>query len=1227
MRATRNLAAIPLLFLGGLLAGPAWSLQSEASEQAPPRESVRPTLPSEWTDDLQWRAIGPANMGGRIVSIAVVESDPSTWWAATASGGLLKTTNNGITLEHQFDHESVVSIGDVQVSQSNPDIVWVGTGEANPRNSVSWGNGVYKSTDGGETWKHMGLEESFQIGRMAIHPTDPDTVYVGALGRLWGPNSQRGLFKTTDGGKNWERILDLGDETGVIDVQMDPSNPDNLLVASYERQRDGFDTNDPAKKLGEGSALYRTTDGGANFTQVTEGLPTVTLGRIGLDYYQKDPNVVFAVVESEKIAQEHENAPFMGIRGEDADVGCRITAVTEDTAADEAGLEVDDIVISMNGEQLASYDDFLERIRDHVAGDVVTLDVSRERSPMKIEVTLGKREPAENGQPRTPYSSGLGGQSENIQDRQGPNGHDFGGLYRSDDGGTTWKRINSVNPRPMYYSQVRVDPSDDQHLYVLGTSLYRSKDGGETFTADGGRGIHVDNHALWVDPNDGEHMILGCDGGIHVTYDRMDSWDHLNHVAIGQFYHVDIDQERNYRVYGGLQDNGSWGGPNLVRDNSGPINSDWFRVGGGDGFTCRIDANDPNLIYYTSQNGGMGRRHLVTGEFGSNRPRGERGTSYRFNWDTPFMLSSHNSRIFYAAGNYVWRSLDRGNGMKRISPEITTGDRGAATAFGESPIDSDVLYVGTDDGAVWMTRDGGTNWIDLRAIGVDAEAEPTPEPAPEGDPAEAEMVAELLEEVATELVSAPVVQDADNSTPADAVSGTWNARTVGDDEGEFSFDLVLGKKNAVTGSLTSEFGEGEVTEGVWNADKKELTFRFDMEQTSAEFSGTVDGNSMEGEISLGGGVFKIEFNAERGSESAASQESAARDEGAEVIELDTQDPDTAGPVERRRPGGSRGDRDEEEGPKGPSMSDLVAEPRFVTALWPSKFEAGRVYCTLDGHRSDDDEPYVLVSEDYGQSWASIRGNLPTSAGSTLDIVEDPFNRDLLWLGCEFSAWVSIDRGESWTRLKGDFPTVAVHDFAIHPTSGEVVLATHGRSIWIVDATPLRQFTEDTIDADAHLYAPNDVVRWRSLPSAGSSGNRRFVGQNPSQAAHIFFSLDKRARDISLRITDMAGETLREFEIEGDKGLHHVSWDLRRVRQATEAGQPRRRGRSGTVGAGTYRVVLEAGDESFSQDFEVILDPNYHDGQWLTFEEEFEAFEAELHGEEDDGGEQDRDTDF
>jgi photosystem II stability/assembly factor-like uncharacterized protein len=908
-------------------------------------------LSADYVKGLVWRSVGPANMGGRITAASVYEADPRCFYVATASGGLLKTTDGGTTFEHQFDRESTVSIGDVCVAPSNKDIVWVGTGEANPRNSVSYGNGVYKSTDGGRTWKHMGLAKNFQIGKIVIHPKDPDVVYVGALGRLYGSNPERGLFKTTDGGRTWRRILYRDDRTGVIDIAMHPTDPDTLLVALWERRRDGFDiyfagdmpapyhVDDPVVRFGPSAGLYKTTDGGRSFTRMTRGLPTSQLGRIGLDWYRKDPKVVYAVVDCENIGArgplgKQKDPIFVGFGGEDTADGVRVTAVAPGSPASKAGLMTDDLLLALDKQPLKSLKALAAEIARRAAGEKAVFTVKRKEDTLDVVLTLTPRPSVGRGGASRPYERFWGGQQGNIQDKQGPDGHEYGGIYRSDDAGETWRRVNSLNPRPFYFSVIRIDPADDQNVFVLGIAQHRSKNGGRTFSADLGRGVHPDCHALWIDPKDSEHMLIGSDGGAYLSHDGGKRWSHLNTVAIGQYYHVAVSTKKPYWLYGGLQDNGSWGVPSVGLKAPGPTNRDAVMINGGDGFVCRVDPSDPDLVYSEGEQGHIIRRHLRTGAAAVIRPRPVRGKPYHFNWNTPFILSHHNPTVFYVAGNYVFRSLRRGEDLEMISPEITLSKRGSATALSESPRNCGVLWVGTDDGGLWVTRNGGESWV----------------------------------EVSSRL---------------------------------------------------------------------------------------------------------------------------------------------------RLPG-----------------------PRWVASIEASRFAEGRCYVCLDAHRSDDDRPYVFVTEDFGQTWTPLSATLP-AFGSTRCLREDLVNPDLLYCGTEFGVFASIDRGARWTKINNNLPTVAIHEIAVHPTAGEVAVATHGRSLWILDVTALRQTTPASLAKKAHLYQPSPAILWQLRVS--DDPKVRFVGTNPPPGVPICYTLGQKAGKVTVRVFDAGGRPVGSMIGPTRPGLHRVLW--------------------------------------------------------------------------------------
>ena len=556
---------------------------------------------------LQWRSVGPAVMGGRTVDIDVVEKEPWIIYAAIGPSGVWKSVNNGISWKPVFYKENTVSVGDIAISQSHPNIVWIGTGEATCRNSVTIGDGVYKSTDSGKTWTNMGLAETRHISRIVVNPGDPNIAYVAAMGHLWGSNEERGLYKTTDGGKTWQKILYVDENTGFADLAMDPSDSLTLFAAAYEYRRLPYHY----ASGGPGSGLYKTTDGGETWKKLSKDLPEGIMGRIGIDVSRSKPNVIYALIE-------HEDA----------------------------------------------------------------------------------------------------------------------GIWRSEDLGESWTRTcdnetyERVNFRPFYYSQIRVDPSDDKVVYVFSGGSYVSKDKGEKFRAISA-GTHPDHHALWIDPNNPLHLIDGNDGGIDITYDGGKTWRGIEHMALAEVYQVGYDMRSPYYVYCGLQDNGVWGGPSAKFDSQGIINADWFLVGYGDGFYAQVDPNDHNVIYANSQMNGLYRYDMRIKKSLTIRPIAPvEEPPYLFNWNSPIHISPHDSKIVYTGGNYLFKTTDGGHSWEIISPDLSTNDpekqkdsggpitqdnTGAEIhctimTIAESPVKAGVLWCGTDDGNVQVTQDVGKTW-------------------------------------------------------------------------------------------------------------------------------------------------------------------------------------------------------------------------------------------------------------------------------------------------------------------------------------------------------------------------------------------------------------------------------------------------------------------------------------------------------------------------------------
>jgi len=573
---------------------------------------------SAMLSEFAWRPIGPAVTSGRVVDLAVAEGPEGRigtqlgklLYAASASGGVWKSVNAGTTWEPIFDKQSTSSIGDIAISPSNPEVIWVGTGEANNQRSSSWGDGVYKSENGGKTWEHMGLRTSQHIGRIVVHPSNSNIVFVAAQGPLWASGGERGLYKTVDGGKSWKAVLTISPHTGVTDVVMDPADPSIMYAAAFQRQRKAYSF------VGGGpeSGIYKSTDGGDTWRRVTEGLPNRDIGRIGLAVSPSQPRTVYATLE---------------------------TNTTE--------------------------------------------------------------------------------------------------VYRSDDYGASWTKKGTYSQFPWYMAQIRVDPRNPDRLYELGVPLFVSEDGGATNRAIG-QSAHVDYHAMWIDPADPDHFIVGNDGGVYITHDRGQTMDFVTNLPIAQYYAIDLDNRQPfYYVYGGLQDNNSWAGPSQTRNRQGITNSDWYVTVGGDGFYSAVDPTDPNTVYAESQNGGIIRYDVKTGEQKSIQPQAKFGeVNLRYNWSVPIVISPHDHNTVYFGSQYLYRSTNRGDAWQQLGGDMTraldwkklplmgktwpdnavarhagTADFGNISTIDESPLRQGLLYVGTDDGLIHVTRDGGVTWTKI----------------------------------------------------------------------------------------------------------------------------------------------------------------------------------------------------------------------------------------------------------------------------------------------------------------------------------------------------------------------------------------------------------------------------------------------------------------------------------------------------------------------------------
>lgn len=828
--------------------------------------------------NLHWRSIGPANPGGRITVVTGIPGDPNVFYVGGAAGGLAKTVNGGVTFTQLFDNQDVASIGDVEVADSNHNVVWVGTGEGDPRNSTSFGNGVYRSADGGQSWTHVGLEDTERIKRIAVDPQDPDIAFVCALGHAWGPNEERGVFKTTDGGKNWKKVLYLNQDTGCSDIAMDPTNSNELYAGMYTFRRKPY-------RFDSGSgetALYKTTDAGATWHKLTNGLPTEPMDRPGIAIALSNPNIVYLITET-----KHQ-----------------------------------------------------------------------------------------------------------------------GTLFRSEDRGASWTKVSDstqITFRPFYYDDIRVDPSNPNHIWALASQIQVSSDGGRSFAITSA-GMHGDQQAMWIDPKNPKRILSGCDGGFQVSYDGGVNWEVINNVAFTQFYHVSFDNQEPYNVCGGLQDNGVWCGPSMVTSREGIRKRDWFTVSGGDGFSGVISLADPNLVFSDSQGGEIYMTNLKTNTSRAIAPYpkdlGSTGSAianykYRFNWNTPIVRSPNDPHTIYLGGNVLFRTMNNGQSWDVISPDLTTNDKAKQQSSGgeivvdntaaefyctiiaisESPKQKGVIWVGTDDGNIQVTKDDGKTWTN-------------------------------------------VVKNIQGLPP-----NTW-------------------------------------------------------------------------------------------------------------------------------------------------IPNIDASP----------FDAGTAYVAVDRHRDNDFSPHAYKTTDFGQTWTPIVGNLPAK-GYVHVVREDPRKRGFLTLGTELGVYASWNDGQSWVNLRNGLPAVPVLETVVQPRDGDLIIATHGRGIFILDnIRPLEQLA-DAMKSQVFLFDGPPAIRWQTWGRDNPIGEKEWIGQNPPLGAMIDFYAKDAAGPATITIASSSGQHIRTMAVPVSAGVNRAIWDLRYDTSPTGAPEPaagRGAGGRGGRGAGPEQPAGGAG---------------------------------------------------
>ena len=904
------------------------------------------SVQASWVKNVPFECIGPTVMSGRVVDIEVNAENPRRFYVAYASGGLWYTENNGTSFKAVMDAAPTQNIGEIAVDWKN-NTIWVGTGENNSSRSSYSGIGILKSSDGGKTWNNMGLHDSHHIGGIVINPNKPDEVVVAALGHLYSPNPQRGIFKTTDGGKTWSKTLYINDSTGIIDIKHAPNNFNIMIATSWEKDRKAWHF----KGSGVSSGVYKSTDAGNSWTKISlskNGLPNGDgVGRMGVAMFDEQ---TYYLIHDSQFRREKEKEE------------------------EKEHLEKDDFKSMSKGDFLALDDEKLNKFlksnnfpKKYTAPKVKSLVKEGKARVLDIARYL---ESANTLLFDTPVTGAE--------------------IYRSDNGGKTWKKTHKGYIDDVYFSygyyfgRISVHPTNKDKIYFGGVPLLKSEDGGKTFESISAKNVHSDHHFVWVSPEN--HIINGNDGGVNMSYDDGASWVKCNTPTVGQFYSVNVDNRKNYRVYGGLQDNGVWMGPNDYKTSVAWHQSGHYpytSIMGGDGMQVEIDKRNPDLVYTGYQFGNYFRINTSTKERKYIQPKHSLGEEpYRFNWQTPIHLSAHNNDILYLGSNKLHRSMDKGNTWASISEDLTQGGRkgnvayGTLTSISESPFAFGLIYVGSDDGIVSLTQDGGSTWKNL---------------------------SEYL-------------------------------------------------------------------------------------------------------------------------------------------------------------------------PKNPNNANNLWVSRVIASMHKKE----RVYLALNGYRWDDFDAYVYVSDDYGQIWKSISTSLPASPVNV--IKEDYKNENVLYVGTDNGIYVSFDRGQTWHVFDEGLTYAAVHDLVLHPTANDLIVATHGRSLYKADISPL-QTAHDTIwSKDIYLFPISKVRHNKSWGSAWSKWLDAY------ETEIDFTAYVNKAGTYKVRVTK-DNKVLKEWKKDMQKGFNYVTYDMTADNTEPLDTEEAKNGKI-YLPKGTYQVQIQIGKKSFAQTLEV-----------------------------------------